>query len=322
MPQDDRTGEKIKVGVSSCLIGDKVRWNGEHKKDAFVYDLLSPHFEWVPTCPEVEVGMGVPRETVYLEGEADAPRMIGDKTKTDWTARMRAYAKKRARELSRLGLAGHIFKKNSPSCGLMRVKVYSEKRTFSGQGRGLFADEVARANPWIPVEEEGRLADPGLRENFIVRVFACHRVQRLFAGRFSLAALVRFHTAEKFLLLAHSRKVYDELGRLVAGAKGLSHAEIRDRYWELYMRALSFKTTEKKNVDVLMHMLGFLKKRLSPEEKRDILESIGDYHRKLVPLIVPVTLLGHYVRKHRVQYLLDQVYLNPHPKELMLRNHV
>lgn len=322
MPQGDSLGEKIRVGVSSCLLGEKVRWNGDHKKHLYVYDMLSPYFDWVATCPEVEIGMGIPRETVYLEGSPEAPRMIGDRTKTDWTRRMRAYSEKRGRELSKLGISGYIFKKNSPSCGLMRVKVYSEARIPAGQGRGLFASEVVRQNPCIPVEEEGRLSDSGLRENFIVRVFGYHRLQSLFEARFSMAALVRFHTAEKFLLLAHSRKYYDELGRLVAGARGRPPAEVRRRYTELYMRALSFKATTKRNVDVLMHMLGFLKKKLSTEEKRDILEIIQDYHHELVPLVVPVTLLGHYVRKHQVAYLLDQVYLKPHPKELMLRNHV
>lgn len=322
MSQGDQSGEKIKVGVSSCLLGEKVRWNGDHKKHVYVYDMLSPYFDWVTTCPEVEIGMGILRETVYLEGSVEATRMIGEKTKTDWTRRMRAYSEKRGRELSKLGISGYIFKKNLPSCGLMRVKVYLAKRMLAGQGRGLFAGEVVRQNPWITLEEEGRLSDAGLRENFIVRVFGYHRLQSLFKAKFSMAALVRFHTMEKFLLLAHSRKYYDELGRLVAGAKGRPPAEVRRNYTELYMRALSFKATTKKNVDVLMHMLGFLKKEISKEEKSDILETIKDYHRRLVPLVVPLTLLGHYVRKHQVRYLVDQVYLNPHPKELMLRNHI
>lgn len=313
---------KIKVGVSSCLLGEKVRWNGDHKQDRFVKDLLGQFFEWVPTCPEVEVGMGVPRETVQLTGNPEAPRMVGNKTGTDWTSRMNRYSRKRSAELAKMDLCGYIFKNRSPSCGIARIKVYGDDGNPTPNGRGLFAGAFLRQCTLVPVEDEGRLNDARIRENFITRVFAYHRLAHLLDGRFSRKALVEFHTAHKFLLLAHSRKHYDLLGKLVANAKQYTPSELKQRYGETYMLALSFKTSAKKNADVLYQMLGFFKKLLSDVEKRDVIEAIEDYRKELVPLIVPVTLIRHYVRKHQVAYLADQVYLNPHPKELMLRNHV
>jgi len=313
---------KIKVGVSSCLLGEKVRWNGDHKQDLFVKDLLGQFFEWIPTCPEVEVGMGIPRETVQLAGDPKAPRMVGNSTGTDWTVRMNRYSKKRSAELETSNLCGYIFKNRSPSCGIARIKVYGKGGMPTPNGRGLFADAFMRQYPLVPVEDEGRLHDPGIRENFITRVFAYERLSHLLDGRFSRKALVEFHTAHKFLLLAHSRKHYDALGRLVASAKQFPPSELKRRYAEAFMHTLSFKTSAKKNSDVLYHMLGFLKKLLPKIDKRGVIEAIEDYRKGLVPLIVPVTLVRHYVRKHEVAYLTDQVYLNPHPKELMLRNHV
>lgn len=189
-------------------------------------------------------------------------------------------------------------------------------------GRGLFADAFMRQYPLIPVEDEGRLHDPAIRENFITRVFAYERLSHLLDGRLSRKALVEFHTAHKFLLLAHSRKHYDALGKLVATAKQYSPSELKHRYAEGFMQTLTFKTSAKKNTDVLYHMLGFFKKLLSEVEKQGVIKAIEDYRRELVPLVVPVTLVRHHVRNHQVAYLSDQVYLYPHPKELMLRNHV
>jgi uncharacterized protein YbgA (DUF1722 family)/uncharacterized protein YbbK (DUF523 family) len=314
--------EKIRVGVSSCLLGEQVRWNGEHKKDVFVYEVLGRYFEWAPSCPEMEIGMGVPREAVYLEGKANAAKLIGKETKTDWTAKMVKYSRQRSRELGRAGICGYIFKENSPTCGVQGVKLFSESGNPAGQGSGLFAHTFMERCPLVPVEEEGRLHDPKIRENFIVRVFSYHRLLRLFEKKYSRSALVQFHTNQKFLLLAHSRKHYDRLGRLVANDKKVPPAKLVGQYTELFMQTLSVKTTVKKNVDVLHHLLGFLKEILSKEEKQDILETIQDYHNQWVPLVVPLTLLRHHVRTHNIEYLMNQVYLNPHPKELMLRNHV
>lgn len=312
----------IKIGISTCLLGQKVRFDGGHKHDRYITDILGQYFKFVPVCPEIDVGMGVPREAVRLEGSAAAPRMIGGKSGKDWTAKMNSYSTRKARQLERLSLSGYILKKGSPSCGMERVRVYAGSGIPSRDGVGLFARALLDRFPMLPIEEEGRLNDARLRENFIVRVFAYHRLQRLFRGRFSRDAVVKFHTVHKYLLLAHSPKHYKMLGQLVAAVAKLPPAEFRTKYSESFMEALAVKTTTKKNVNVLQHILGYLKERLGPAEKEDILRVIEDYRDELVPLIVPITLLRHYIATFEVEYIRDQIYLNPHPKELMLRNHV
>jgi len=314
---------KIKIGVSSCLIGEKVRWNGDHKQNHFVREVLANYFEYVSVCPEMEVGMGVPRETVALYGNLDKSRMISKKTQTDWTRPMKNYIKDRLKSLTHDDLCGYIFKSKSPSCGLGRIPVYSEFGSNKARhGSGMFAQAFTKAFPIVPTEDEGRLNNPRIRENFIVKVFSFYRLQALFKQKFSLGALVNFHTQQKFLLLAHSRKHYDTLGQLVAKPKSMAIETLKLKYGEIFMEALTFKATPKKNTDVLLHMMGFLKKILSKEEKKYILSVIEDYRKQLLPLIVPITLIRHYVNKHKIEYLTGQAYLNPHPKELMLRNHV
>ena len=315
--------EKIRIGVSSCLIGEKVRWNGDHKQDRYVREILSRYFEYIPVCPEVEVGMGVPRETVALYGDPEKPSMISKKTQTDWTKPMEKYIKSRINTLSADDLCGYIFKSKSPSCGMGRVPLYSEFGSHKVKhGPGMFANAFINSFPLVPTEEEGRLNDPRIRENFIVRVFSFKRFNLLLNEKFSLGQWVKFHTQHKFLLLAHSRKHYDDLGALVAHSKTIKPSELKKKYGELFMEALTSKSTPKKNTDVLLHMMGFLKKLLTKIEKEDILSTIEDYRSEILPLIVPVTLIRHQVKKHNIEYLHDQVYLNPHPKELMLLNHV
>ena len=315
--------EKIRIGVSSCLIGEKVRWNGDHKQDRYVREILSRYFEYIPVCPEVEVGMGVPRETVALYGDPEKPSMISKKTQTDWTKPMEKYIKSRINTLCADDLCGYIFKSKSPSCGMGRVPLYSEFGSHKVKhGPGMFANAFINSFPLVPTEEEGRLNDPRIRENFIVRVFSFKRFNLLLNEKFSLGQWVKFHTQHKFLLLAHSRKHYDELGELVAHSKTIKPSELKKKYGELFMEALTSKSTPKKNTDVLLHMMGFLKKLLTKIEKEDILSTIEDYRSEILPLIVPVTLIRHQVKKHNIEYLHDQVYLNPHPKELMLLNHV
>jgi uncharacterized protein YbgA (DUF1722 family) len=248
--------------------------------------------------------------------------MIGNKSREDWTDRMNRYAVKRVAQLREQNLSGYILKKDSPSCGMERVAVKNRKGMPHRKGRGLFAAALLKQMPLLPVEEEGRLHDNRLRENFIVRVFAYHRLGTLFRRRFSRARIVAFHTREKYLLLAHSPRHHKELGQLVAAIKDFKPSQFKSRYSTVYMQALSVKTTVKKNVNVLQHMLGFLRDRLQPLEKHDILRVIEDYRSGIVPLIVPLTLLKHYLQIHDVPYLAGQIYLNPHPKELMLRNHV
>ena len=315
--------EKIRIGVSSCLIGEKVRWNGDHKQDRYVREILSRYFEYIPVCPEVEVGMGVPRETVALYGDPEKPSMISKKTQTDWTKPMEKYIKSRINTLSADDLCGYIFKSKSPSCGMSRVPLYSEFGSHKVKhGPGMFANAFINSFPLVPTEDEGRLNDPRIRENFIVRVFSFKRFNLLLNEKFSLGKWVKFHTQHKFLLLAHSRKHYDDLGELVAHSKTIKPSELKKKYGELFMEALTSKSTPKKNTDVLLHMMGFLKKLLTKIEKEDILSTIEDYRSEILPLIVPVTLIRHQVKKHNIEYLHDQVYLNPHPKELMLLNHV
>jgi uncharacterized protein YbgA (DUF1722 family)/uncharacterized protein YbbK (DUF523 family) len=313
---------EIKVGVSACLLGEEVRYDGGHKRDTFVVDTLGPHVTWVAVCPEIEIGLGTPREAIRLQGDASAPRLIGTKTGIDLTRRMTGYARSRVRALAGLDLSGYILKRASPSCGMERVKIYSEDGMPGRLGRGLFAGALMDGLPLLPVEEEGRLSDPRLRENFITRVFAYRRLQALRESGGRPRDVVAFHTAHKFLLLAHSPRHYATLGRLVAGQPAGARASWLEAYAEQLMAALRVLATTKKHVNVLQHLMGFFKDQLAPGEKRELLGLIEDYARGLVPLVVPITLVNHYVARFDLAYIHDQVYLRPHPKELMLRNHV
>jgi uncharacterized protein YbgA (DUF1722 family)/uncharacterized protein YbbK (DUF523 family) len=313
----------IRIGISSCLLGEEVRFDGGHKRDSFLTDILGPHVEWVEVCPEVEVGLGVPRETMRLVRAGEDARLVTTRTGVDHTEKMRAWARRRAEALAKASLDGYVLKKDSPSCGMERVKIYDPRGGApSRTGVGLFAAALMARIPVLPIEEEGRLTDPRLRENFIERVFAYHRLRALFAARWTVGDLVAFHTAHKLSLLAHSTTAYQELGRLVAGARQLDRAELRTRYERLFMETLARPATTRRHTNVLMHMAGHLKTKLDPESKRELLAVIDEYRRGLVPLVVPLTLLRHHVRAHGIEYLAGQIYLDPHPRELMLRNHV
>lgn len=314
--------EPIRVGISSCLLGEKVRFDGGHKRDSFLADTFGAFVEWVPVCPEVELGLGTPREALRLVRRGDATRMVNTRSGRDISDAMRTYARRRADALAGERLAGYVLKKDSPSCGMARVKVYSESGTAEKSGRGLFADALLDRFPHLPVEEEGRLSDPRLRDNFVERVFAYVRLRALFESRWTPGDLVRFHTAHKMTLLAHEPATYDELGRLVARAKGRDRATLAARYRELFMNALATLATTRKHTNALMHMLGHFRALLDDADRAELLAGIQDYRQGLVPLIVPITLLRHHVRRHGVEYLAGQVYLDPHPRELMLRNHV
>jgi uncharacterized protein YbgA (DUF1722 family)/uncharacterized protein YbbK (DUF523 family) len=314
--------EEIRIGISSCLLGHKVRYDGGHKKDSLVTGALSKFMTFVPVCPEVEVGMPVPRPAVRLIRLGGQVHLVDPRHDVDHTEAMISWSDAKARELAKLDLSGYILKKDSPSCGMERVKVYSEKGPGVRDGVGLFAQALLRRLPLLPVEEEGRLNDAPLRENFIERVFAYRRLRSFLAARWTVGDLVRFHTAEKLHLLAHEPKSYRALGQLVAKAKQLPRAEVESRYSETYMHSLRVPATKGKNANVLTHMAGYLKDLLGREEKAELHELIADYRRGLVPLVVPLTLLRHYVRRHGSAYLEGQAYLEPHPKELMLRNHV
>ena len=313
--------EKIKLGISTCLLGENVRYDGGHKLDRFLTDTLGQYVEYVPVCPEVECGLPIPRESMRLEGDPEFPRLITSKTKQDMTERMLSWAKKRVVEIEKEGLCGFIFKSDSPSSGMERIKVYNEKGMPVKKGVGMFARIFMEHFPLLPVEDEGRLHDPGLRENFIERIFALRRWREVLHSKQSRGSVVDFHTKHKLLILSHSPKHYQMMGMLVAKAKDLPIKELYQQYQTILMEALKLKITTKKNSNVLMHMMGYFKEQLSSDEKKELLEVIDFYRKSHIPLIVPITLINHYVRKYDQPYLKQQAYLNPHPLELQLRNH-
>ena len=313
---------KIRLGISTCLLGENVRYDGGHKLDHFLKDTLGSHVEWVPVCPEVECGLPVPREAMHLVGDPKAPRLVTVRSGKDHTERMFKWAKQKLAELEKLDLAGFVFKSRSPSSGISGVKVYTRSGMPYQKGIGIFPKEYMIRFPHLPAEDDGRLHDPRLRENFIERIFVYKRWQEFIQAGGSLKDLVAFHTDHKLLLLAHSPKHYTALGKLVASAKHYTRANLHQEYIDTLMAGLGLLATVKKNTNVLQHMMGYLKTQLTVDEKRELLDVLDNYHKGIVPLIVPVTLLQHYVRKYDVAYLRRQQYLNPHPLELMLRNHV
>jgi uncharacterized protein YbgA (DUF1722 family)/uncharacterized protein YbbK (DUF523 family) len=320
-PAAGNTAAPLKLGVSSCLLGAKVRYDGGHKLDKFLQDTLGRFVEFVPVCPEVESGLPVPRPSLRLVGDPADPRLIAAKTGQDHTDAMRAWAQSRLEELDKENLCGFVFKSRSPSSGMERVKVYPEGGGAPlTKGIGVFARAFMDRFPELPVEEEGRLNDPRLRENFIERIFVMQRWRDMLSQGFNRGALVGFHTRHKLLLLAHSTQRYRELGRITAhGPQDLD--ALRMAYFTKLSETLKLLPTVKKHVNTLMHMMGYFKKNIDSDEKQELLEVIRDFHQGLTPLIVPVTLLAHHARKHNVRYLLEQHYLKPHPLELKLRNH-
>ncbi len=312
----------IRIGVSACLLGQEVRYDGGHKRDPFLVETFGRYVEWVQVCPEAEIGLGTPRDPIRLERDGKDVRLVNPKTGADLTRKMRTYAPRRVAALEDQDLCGYILKKDSPSCGMERVRVYDGGGVPFRNGRGLFADALLRRYPNLPVEEEGRLNDPRIRENFVERVFAHRRLRSLFTGRWTIGALVRFHAAHKLQLLSHSPKAYATLGQLVARAKEMLREGLRARYEAGFMKALSEIATPRRHANVLHHIVGHFRRHLDDESRRELLGVIEDYRASLVPLVVPLTLVRHYVRRFDIPYLKGQMYLEPHPKELMLRNHV
>ena len=312
----------FRIGISSCLLGNEVRWNGGHKRDKYLTGTLGQFVEFVPVCPEVEAGFGVPRESFRLVGDPDKPRLITFKSKTDHTDRMVAWAEKRVKELEKEDLCGFIFKSDSPSSGMIRVKVYNEKGMPHKVGVGIFARAFMEHFPSIPAEDDGRLNDPLIRENFMLQIFTMKRWRDNLHKKRAMGNLVKFHTHNKLLILSHSQKHYRLMGKLVADGKKMPIKVLYDHYQRILMEALKLKTTIRKNCNVLQHLMGYFKKQLTPDEKQELLEVFDQYRKELVPLIVPITLINHYVRKYDQPYLRQQTYLNPHPLELKLRNHV
>jgi uncharacterized protein YbgA (DUF1722 family)/uncharacterized protein YbbK (DUF523 family) len=318
----DRLVGKIRIGISTCLLGENVRYNGGNALDRFLRDTLGRYVEYVPVCPEVECGFGIPRETFRLMGDPKRPRLVTTKTGVDHTERMEAWARKRTDELENENLAGFIFKSDSPSSGMVRVKVYDRNGVPRKAGVGIFARIFMDRFPLTPTEEDGRLHDPVLRENFIDRIFIYRGYREIMGDIKPIRTLVNFHTRNKLMLMTHGPKYLERMGRLVAQPGKLPKDEIIRQYERLLMEAMALKPSAAKHTNVLQHAMGYFKKNLSADEKQELREVIDEYRRELIPLIVPVTLLNHYVRKYNQTYLKEQTYLNPHPLERQLRNHV
>ena len=320
MPEGERF--TVRLGVSACLLGERVRYDGGHKRDAFLSDTLGPFVEWVPVCPEVAIGLGTPRDAIRLVGSETTPHLVVERTGEDLSSRMRRFAAAKARELEALGLDGYVFKRASPSCGLVRVRVYSEAGQPGRVGRGLYAAAVVDRMPTLPVEEEGRLTDARIRESFVERIFAAARWRTFLATQPRVRDLVAFHARQKYAVLAHSPAMYVSLGRLVARAGKTAGVALFTEYGAGLAAALAVPASRARHVNVLQHMAGFFKRDLGGDERAELVETLETYRGGLVPLVVPITLIKHHVRRLNVTYLADQVYLSPHPRELMLRNHV
>ena len=313
---------KPRLGISACLLGRTVRWDGGHKRDVYLTEMLAPWVDWVPVCPEVELGLGVPREPIHLVRDGATSRLVATRTGRDLTARMRRLARSRIAQLARENLSGFVVKKDSPSCGMERVRVHRAAGPTRRDGRGMFTRVLMERMPLLPVEEEGRLHDGRLRENFIERVFAYDRWRRFARSRPTVRRLVELHTAHEFQLLAHDPAGHARLGRLVARAKERPLPAVVAEYGTGIMGALARIATPGRHANVLERLLGFFSGRLGPAERAEVVGVIADYRQRIVPLVVPLTLVKHHVRRLDIDYLARQTYLDPHPNELMLRNHV
>ncbi|MVW75061.1 YbgA family protein [Pseudomonas xionganensis] len=311
---------KPKLGISACLLGAEVRYNGGHKESRLCSRTLNEYFDFVPLCPEVAIGLGTPREPIRLVGDPQAPRAVGTVNRAvDVTAPLAAYGERVAEEQTEL--CGYIFMQQSPSCGLHRVKVYQDNgRPSEPQGRGIFAQAFCARHPDLPVEEDGRLNDPILRENFITRVFAYAEWQQLLRQGLTRKALIDFHSRYKYLLMATHPMQYKALGRLLGNLAQHDLNELAPHYFSQLMEALKHCATRRTHSNVLQHLCGYLKQNLSREDKAEIQQLIGQYRQGVVPLVVPMTLLKHHFRRHPDDYIAQQVYLQPHPEDLSLRN--
>lgn len=311
-------GDKIRLGISSCLLGQKVRFDGNHKLDSFLTGTFGRFFEWVPVCPEVAIGLGIPRPPIRLVGKASAPRALGVKDSSlDVTDKLAAYGRRQARELD--DVSGYVFKSRSPSCGMERVKIYQTDGAPAKSGRGIYADAFLSAQPWLPAEEEGRLGDARLRENFIERVFVYRRWQELTARGLTAARLVEFHTRHKLALMAHDVEAYRSLGRLVAQAGRRNPKETGGEYLRRLMQAFQRPATPARHANVMLHLMDYLKKFLDGSDKAELLEMIHAYRKGEAPFAAALTLLKHHFRRHPDPYVGGQTYLYPDPRELMLR---
>ncbi len=299
----------VVIGVSSCLLGQKVRFDGNHKHNQTVTDVLGKRWQYLPICPEMAIGMGVPRHPIRLVGDEQAPRAVGVKDKTlDVTGALTEFGRQKAAELGHI--SGYIFKKGSPSCGMARIRIYDgENNLLSTQGVGVYARQIMQANPLLPVEEEGRLSDPNLRENFVQRVHIYHAWQQLNQSELTAKKLIGFHSQIKFTLLAHCERTYRQLGRLLADLSAQRLQEIADVYIAQLMQALQKPATRSRHCNVLMHIMGFIKRQMTSADKQELLELIQHYKHGEVPIDVPLVLLRHHLRYAPSRYIEQQFYL-------------
>jgi len=325
-PQRESAAEEpvLRLGVSACLLGREVRFDGGHKRDPFLVQTLGKWVEWVPVCPEVEIGLGTPRPSLRLIAKGKGTRMVVPKTGEDHTERMGTWAAAHVETLAKARLHGFVLKKDSPSCGVFRVKRYAPTGgPAMRDGQGLFARALVERFRLLPVEEEGRLHDLPLRENFIERLFAYDRWLRFLDGRPKPKDLVAFHTVHKLTVLSHSPDHYRRLGRLVARAGKTPFPALCADYGALFMEALTIHATRGRHTNVLQHLAGFVKEGVDGDDRAELHGSISDYRAGHVPLVVPLTLLRHHLRRTgAAPWATSQVYLSPYPKELLLRNHV
>ncbi len=309
--------EPIQVGISACLLGQRVRFDGGHKRADYCEQELVRYFRFVPVCPEVAIGLGVPRPSIRLVRREDGVHAQTADGSQDVTEDLIAYGRQKAQELT--GLSGYVFCAKSPSCGMERVRLYDEHGFGVKEGVGLYARELMAHNPLLPVEEDGRLNDPVLRENFVTRVFAYHDWQQLCHTPMTAGRLIAFHSRYKYLLLAHQPSAYRELGRYLGNMHDLPLPHVAERYIGGLMQALQQRATRKNHSNVLQHLQGYFKRQLTPAQKAELQETIDKYRRGILPLLSPMTLLHHYLREYPNDYLSSQVYLNPHPEEMALR---
>jgi uncharacterized protein YbgA (DUF1722 family)/uncharacterized protein YbbK (DUF523 family) len=310
---------RLKLAISACLLGQEVRYNAGHKLSALCSQTLARYFDFQPLCPEMAIGLGAPREPIRLVGDAQAPRAVGSVTRAlDVTEALVGYGERMASQLD--DISGLIVMQKSPSCGLERVKVYQDDGRPAEKGRGLFTATLARLRPELPIEEDGRLNDPVLRENFIARVYAYGDWQALRRAGLTRKGIIAFHSRHKYLLMAHNPLQYRTLGRLLAGIGEQDPAEFGPRYFTALMAALQKCATRGTHANVLQHLAGYLRRALPSEERREIQRLIEQYRSGTVPLVVPLTMLKYHFRHHPDRYIALQAYLQPHPEELGLRN--
>jgi len=310
--------KSIKVGISQCLLGVNVRFDGGHKNNHFCQNDLTKLFEFLPLCPEVGIGMSTPRKAIRLVGDPLNPNALAsDDASLDYTQPLKDFAFQNRQKLAQM--SGYVFCKASPSCGLERVKVYNDKGGSSKDGMGIFAARVKALFPNLPTEEDGRLQDPLLRDSFIKRVYIYNEWQEINKAGLTCNALYKFHARHKFTLLAHCQKTYRKLGPIVASINNKNLSSIADDYIGEIMQALEKMSTRPNNTNVLMHMQGYLKDYLPTEDKVELAQCILEYRKGILPILSPLTLLKHHFKHYPNDYIAKQSYLNPYPKQLAIQ---